>query len=99
MLAAQNISSEICGFNAINTHSRKLSCSLPIKSRPVRNAAKIGTDWRLSAGYVSIKSLVEHDTKGQVGFFGENLRATYNFGKKVGAVVRENFKATFPPSK
>lgn len=45
------------------------------------------------------KSLLEDDTKGQVRFFGENLRATYNFGKKVGAVVRENFAATSGSSK
>ena len=45
------------------------------------------------------KSLLETDTKGQVRFFGENLRATYDFGKKVGGVVRENFLATSPASK
>jgi hypothetical protein len=45
------------------------------------------------------KSLLETDTKGQVRFFGENLRATYDFGKKVGGVVRGNFMATSPASK
>jgi hypothetical protein len=45
------------------------------------------------------KSLFEKDTNGQVRFFGENLRATYDFGKKVGAVVRANFMATSPASK
>jgi hypothetical protein len=45
------------------------------------------------------KSLFEKDTNGQVRFFGENLRATYDFGKKVGAVVRTNFIATSPASK
>jgi hypothetical protein len=45
------------------------------------------------------KSLFENDAKGQVRFFGENLRATYDFGKKVGAVVRENFKEASPASK
>jgi hypothetical protein len=45
------------------------------------------------------KRLFENDAKGQVRFFGENLRATYDFGKKVGAVVRENFVATSPAPK
>jgi len=45
------------------------------------------------------KSVLETDTKGQVRFFGENLRATYDFGKKVGGVVRANFTATSPVSK
>lgn len=40
------------------------------------------------------KTLYEQDAKGQVRFLGENLRATYNFGKKVAGVVRENFVAT-----
>jgi hypothetical protein len=44
------------------------------------------------------KSLYQSDAKGQVRFFGENLRATYNFSKKVGAVVRENFISTSPAS-
>jgi len=45
------------------------------------------------------KTLFEKDTKGQVRFFGENLRATYDFGKKVAAVVRANFLATSQGSK
>jgi hypothetical protein len=45
------------------------------------------------------KSLFENDTNGQVRFFGENLRATYDFGKKVGGVVRANFLATSLGSK
>jgi hypothetical protein len=43
--------------------------------------------------------LFENDAKGRVRFFGENLGATYDFGKKVGAVVRENFVSTSPASK
>ena len=45
------------------------------------------------------KRLFENDAKGRVIFFGENLRATYDFGKKVGAVVRENFVTTSAASK
>ena len=45
------------------------------------------------------KRLFENDAKGHVRFFGENLRATYDFGKQVGAVVRENFATTSPASK
>ena len=45
------------------------------------------------------KSLFEDHTKGQMRSFGENLRATYDFGKKVGAGIRENFIATSPSSK
>lgn len=37
------------------------------------------------------KSLLERDVDGRVRFFGENLRATYDFGKKVADVVRQNF--------
>ena len=44
------------------------------------------------------KSLYQSDTKGQVRFFGENLRATYNFGKKIGAIVRDNFVLMSPAS-
>jgi hypothetical protein len=39
-------------------------------------------------------SLFETDAKGRVRFLGENLRATYDFGKKVGGVVRQDFIAT-----
>ena len=45
------------------------------------------------------KQLFENDAKGQVRFYGENLRATYDFGKKVGGVVRQNFVATSKTSK
>jgi len=45
------------------------------------------------------KTLLENDTKGRVRFFGENLRATYDFGKKVGGVVRKNFIAVPPAAK
>lgn len=45
------------------------------------------------------KQLFENDAKGRVRFYGENLRATYDFGKKVGGVVRQNFVATSPASK
>ena len=37
------------------------------------------------------KNLLESDVDGRVRFFGENLRATYDFGKKVAGVVRQNF--------
>jgi hypothetical protein len=37
------------------------------------------------------KSLLEKDVDGRVRFFGENLRATFDFGKKVAEVVRQNF--------
>jgi hypothetical protein len=45
------------------------------------------------------KQLFENDAKGRVRFYGENLRATYDFGKKVGGVVRQNFVATSKASK
>lgn len=35
--------------------------------------------------------LVEKDVEGAVHFLGENLRATYNFGKSMAGVIRENF--------
>jgi hypothetical protein len=40
------------------------------------------------------QKLFENDVKGKVRFLGENLRATYDFGKKVAAVVRQDFAPT-----
>ena len=37
------------------------------------------------------KSLLEQDIEGKVRFLGGNLRATYDFAKKVAKVARENF--------
>jgi len=37
------------------------------------------------------KSLLERDVSGKVVFFGENLRATYNFAKSVAKIVRGSF--------
>jgi hypothetical protein len=45
------------------------------------------------------KFLLETDVIGRVIFFGENLRATYDFGKKVAGVVKENFVAPSPAAK
>jgi hypothetical protein len=45
------------------------------------------------------KFLLETDVSGRVIFFGENLRATYDFGKKVAGVVKENFVAASPAAK
>jgi len=39
------------------------------------------------------KVLVNRDVEGKVRFLGENLRATYDFGKKVVAALDENFVA------
>jgi hypothetical protein len=35
--------------------------------------------------------IVDRDVKGQVHFMGENLRATYDFSKKVANIVRDTF--------
>ena len=35
--------------------------------------------------------IVDRDVKGKVHFLGENLRATYDFSKKVASIVRETF--------
>lgn len=40
------------------------------------------------------KVLLEKDVNGKVRFFGDNLKATYDFAKKATAVVRDNFSAT-----
>lgn len=37
------------------------------------------------------QTLLERDVEGKVHFFGENLRATYNFATAVAKLVRENF--------
>lgn len=39
------------------------------------------------------KVLLEKDVNGNVRFFGENLKATYDLAKKAAAVVSENFSA------
>jgi hypothetical protein len=43
------------------------------------------------------KSVLERDIEGKVRFFGENLKATYDFAKKAAKVVRENFHQVKPP--
>ena len=40
------------------------------------------------------KVLLEKDINGKVRFFGDNLKATYDFAKKASAVVSDNFMAT-----
>ena len=40
------------------------------------------------------KVLLEQDVNGKVRFLGDNLKATYDFGKKAAAVVNDNFSAT-----
>jgi hypothetical protein len=37
------------------------------------------------------KTLLESDVKGNVRFFGGNLRATYDFAKKTAQIAHENF--------
>jgi hypothetical protein len=37
------------------------------------------------------QTLVDRDVEGKVRFFGENLRVTYDFSKKVAAIVRDTF--------
>ena len=37
------------------------------------------------------QTLVDRDVEGKVRFFGENLRATYDFSKKVATIVRDTF--------
>lgn len=45
------------------------------------------------------QTLFANDVKGKVRFFGENMRATFDFGKKVAAVVRQDFAASTPAHK
>ncbi len=40
------------------------------------------------------KALLEQDIKGNVRFFGGNLRATYDFAKKTAQLTRDNFSPT-----
>ncbi len=37
------------------------------------------------------QTLVDRDVQGKVRFFGENLRATYDFSKKVAKIIQETF--------
>ena len=45
------------------------------------------------------QKLFENNVEGKVKFLGENLRATFDFGKKVAAVVRQDFAPTKPTHK
>jgi hypothetical protein len=40
------------------------------------------------------KVLLEKDVNGKVWFFGDNLRATYDFAKKTAKVAHENFNSS-----
>jgi hypothetical protein len=40
------------------------------------------------------KVVLEQDVNGKVRFFGDNLKATYDFAKEAAKVVSENFSAT-----
>jgi hypothetical protein len=40
------------------------------------------------------KTLLEQDIKGKVQFFGGNLRATYDFAKKLAQAAHDNFSPT-----
>jgi hypothetical protein len=42
------------------------------------------------------KTLFNNDVEGKVQFFGENLRATYNFSKRVATVVKTDFTPAAP---
>jgi hypothetical protein len=37
------------------------------------------------------QTLVDREVEGRVRFFGENLRATYDYAKKVATIIRDNF--------
>ena len=37
------------------------------------------------------QTIVDRDVQGKVRFMGENLRATYDFSKKVAAIIRDKF--------
>jgi len=45
------------------------------------------------------QTLFENNVEGKVRFLGENLRATFDFGKKVAAVVRQDFTPAQPAHK
>lgn len=45
------------------------------------------------------QKLYENDVEGKVQFLGENLRATFDFGKKVASVVKVDFTPTKPAKK
>jgi len=45
------------------------------------------------------QTLFENGVEGKVRFLGENLRATFDFGKKVAAVVRQDFTPAKPAHK
>jgi hypothetical protein len=40
------------------------------------------------------KALLESDVKGNVRFFGGNLRATYDFAKKTAQITHDHFSPT-----
>jgi hypothetical protein len=62
------------------------------KQREV-TTVKGGTSIKLNVQFTNRdgKVLLEKELEGKVRFYGENLRATYDFAKKVAAVVNESF--------
>jgi hypothetical protein len=64
-------------------------------SEKERQVTTVGgwTSIKLKAQFVdrSGKVVLERDVEGKVRFFGGNLRATYDFAKRIAAIVNESF--------
>jgi hypothetical protein len=73
--------STVTGFTEGSARARQVTT--------VAGATKIKVHVQMSTG--DGRMIVDRDIDGNVHFFGENLRATFNFAKSVGKLVRENF--------
>ena len=73
--------SEVRGFQEGSARARQVTT--------VAGATKIKV--RLQITTRDGRMIVDRDVDGNVRFFGENLRATYNFAKSAAKLVRENF--------
>lgn len=83
------LQSTVTGFKKGSAEARQVTT--------VAGATSIGVHLKFTDK--SDKVLLESDVNGKVMFFGENLRATYDFGKKVAHVVKDNFVAATPKHK
>lgn len=73
--------SEVRGFTEGSARARQVTT--------VAGATKIKV--RLQISTREGRMIVDRDVDGNVRFFGENLRATYNFAKSAAKIIRENF--------
>lgn len=71
----------VTGFNEGSARARQVTT--------VAGATKIKV--RVQVSGRDGRMIIDRDVDGNVRFFGENLRATYNFAKSVAKLIKQNF--------